>query len=256
MKVPDNNRVLIFNENSCHLEMVQESLQKRGYSTVLVKNKRKVLDAIQEFAPSVALIDLHLINYGDLELLREIWEITPAINFVVTTSSTVLNDGLNLKEQRNVGVLREPYDLSQLLDAIQQAFGNHKYKPMCLQLKQRESNLRGNLMGGVIQTNEQGIVTAVNPNARDLLGLSDGYGPGKPLAMLLSLEKRSEIKLEDLKEGEWEVLCREAGSGDDSRKLSLRGFPLLEDKRYAGSLYLLEERRSEKTFRELLNKYK
>lgn len=256
MNTPDRVRILVGIENRHQREMIGEMLQKRGYQTVLAEKRPTILSTVREAAPAVALLDLPWEKQADFGLVRDIQETSPAVTCILAASSVVFKDGLKPPGLEDVVLLRKPYELSELLDTVRQALETHQHKKKYRQLKRRHAHLLEHLRDGVMQTNHQGILIAVNQTARRLLGLSEGNGLGKALPALLPLENGTALHLKDLEEGEWEIPHPEDRGENGRCVLSLRGVPLFEQDRYAGSLYFLKEKRSERSFEEIRRKYR
>jgi len=93
------------------------------HAVLLVANGREALETLKEITPDLILLDYHLPEMDGLafyDLLRSVkgQEETPV---VFLSASTALNV-VEAIEHRNVALLAKPFELTDLLDVIQQTF--------------------------------------------------------------------------------------------------------------------------------------
>jgi len=128
-KVQQGKRILVVEDHSESLELLQMILEEEGYHVQSAKTGRRAIEAItspladapQEFHPDLILLDLRLPDMNGVDVVNELQESLSEVPPVVFLSA---DPPQSLKEAaRSVGAsaVRKPFDFDELFQAINRA---------------------------------------------------------------------------------------------------------------------------------------
>lgn len=115
---PEQKSVLVVEDDPGIALLIAAILDNAGYSTYVVGDGRRALQAVHELQPAVMTLDLELPDMDGHMVLRSLIEERPdeRLPIVVVSGST---DVLSREERRHIArALTKPFDLVDLVDAI------------------------------------------------------------------------------------------------------------------------------------------
>jgi DNA-binding response OmpR family regulator len=99
-------------------QIVQESLESRGYIVHLVDDGNTALSAFQAFQPDICVLDIMLPHKDGYAIAREIKTISPVMPVIFLTAKNQTQDVLQGFEAGGNDYLRKPFSMEELIARI------------------------------------------------------------------------------------------------------------------------------------------
>lgn len=174
--------ILIVDDETLVAADLEYTLRSLGYGiTQVVRSGEEALEAIQVQPPQLVLMDIVL--QGELsgiqtsKIIQEKYDI-PLIFLTAHTDEKTLNEA---KVTGPYGYLVKPFESIELKTTIELALYKHSSEKELRESEAWFSTTFRSIGDGVIVTNEQGMVTFLNPHAAMLIGLGADEFIGEPL---------------------------------------------------------------------------
>ena len=124
MRIPDfemaGERILLVDDDESIRQVVSLFLTDEGYAIAQAGNGQAALDLLDEFRPDIILLDLRMPVMNGWEFMRTYRQLpgphAPIIAFVAA-----LRAEQERAEIGAIGLLAKPFDLEELLGAVEQA---------------------------------------------------------------------------------------------------------------------------------------
>ena len=115
-----NNEVkVLYVEDEPYLaQIVQESLQSRGFHVLLAEDGLSALNSFSSFEPHICVLDVMLPQMDGFELARNIKKIQPDIPLIFLTAKTQTTDLLEGFQSGGNDYLRKPFSMEELIVRI------------------------------------------------------------------------------------------------------------------------------------------
>ncbi|MBN1781162.1 response regulator [bacterium] len=207
-------KILVVEDEGIVAEDIYQSLQNMGYSVPqVVPSGKTALEAVPKIQPDLVLMDVVLRGTLDgIETSRQIKEKydIPIIYLTAYADKDTLEKA---KKTEPYGYLLKPFDDRELRITIEMALYKHRMERV---LKEREayfSTTLKSIIDGVITTDQDGLITFMNPVAEGLTGIPLTRAYYQPIQEILVLEqKKYEQRVypeysQILKEGIYLNLC-------------------------------------------------
>ena len=166
-------KILVVEDERIVGEDIKNSLKSLGYSvTKIVTSGEMALTEVEKNPPDIILMDIVLNSKMSgidvAERIKKKYDI-PVIYLTAYADMQTLEKA---KFTEPYGYILKPFNLLELQGTLEMAL--YKYK---MEKKLREKNVWissvvGSIADGVIATDNQGIVTFVNPIAKSLIGVA------------------------------------------------------------------------------------
>ncbi len=118
----EHRRVVVIDDDAAIVEVVSEILADEGFTVTGCTMPEEALALIQRVAPHLVILDLAMPGVDGFELLRQLRAApeTAALPVLVVTASVAeIAERLPPAARRDVEVLRKPFDLDALLEAVE-----------------------------------------------------------------------------------------------------------------------------------------
>ena len=117
--MPGNNVVVIAEDYADISQLVGDILRDEGFQVHTVSRGAEVLDAVKQYRPALLLLDLSLPDVPGNDVLQQLAR-NPETSTVPVIIVSAYTDQLRPVPQVT-GVVNKPFDISTLLDAVEQA---------------------------------------------------------------------------------------------------------------------------------------
>jgi two-component system, chemotaxis family, chemotaxis protein CheY len=111
------NRILIVDDDESIRQIVRLCLADEGYEVFEASNGRVALDVLDDFTPSLILLDLRMPVMDGWEFARQ-YRQTPGPHAPIVAFVAALNVTRECGDLQAAGVLSKPFDLDDLLMAV------------------------------------------------------------------------------------------------------------------------------------------
>lgn len=113
-------KILIVDDDSAVVDMLEKFFSRRGYQTVSTQNSSQVVDEVKKNQPSVVLLDVFMPGKNGLMVLAEIRRRCPDVGVIMVTA--VDHEDIEAKALKlgAAGYVRKPFDLDYLEKVVLQ----------------------------------------------------------------------------------------------------------------------------------------
>jgi len=129
--------IMIVDDETAMLEWLSILLEQHGYLVSCFSNGEKALEAAKEDIPDVIVVDVKMPGIGGLEVLSRIREREPDIIGIVMTAFSSVDSAVDAIRKGASDYLIKPFEVDQLLVAIEKAIGQQKIKRENIDLKKK-----------------------------------------------------------------------------------------------------------------------
>jgi CheY-like chemotaxis protein len=111
------DRILVVDDDESIRQIVRLCLSDEGYDVFEAANGQAALDVVDEFQPSLILLDLRMPVMDGWEFARQ-YRRTPGTHAPIVAFVAALNVAQECADLESVGILSKPFDLDDLLAAV------------------------------------------------------------------------------------------------------------------------------------------
>ncbi len=113
-------KVLIVEDDLLNRMFYEAVFKQRGYELMLVEDGARVLDAVDDFAPDLITMDIHLPHISGRKLIKEIKRNprTQDIPILAITAYAGKSDEEGIRRAGAGGYLSKPLSIDQLLNEV------------------------------------------------------------------------------------------------------------------------------------------
>lgn len=165
------NKILIIEDDLNIAQKIKEKADKWNFNTKIIKDFKKILEAVKEFEPDIILLDLYLPNYDGYHWCQEIRKDSNVPIIFISSA----NDNMNIIMAMNLGAddfITKPFDQDVLIakiNALLRRSYNYKdiqtfieFKDVRINLDKQNCEYRGNSIE--LTKNEYGILLVLMEN--------------------------------------------------------------------------------------------
>jgi two-component system response regulator RegA len=116
-----NRPLLLIDDDKVFLETLARSLQRRGETVLIASNSEEALQAIREFNPDRAVLDLNLAGESGLQLLTQMLEQSPQLRIIMLTGYASIVTAVDAMKRGALNYLCKPVNATQVLQAFGEA---------------------------------------------------------------------------------------------------------------------------------------
>jgi len=121
---PGNNVVVIAEDYADISQLVGDILRDEGFQVYSVSRGAEVVNAVKQFKPALLLLDLSLPDVPGNDVLQQL-ALSPETSTVPVIIVSAYTDQLRRVPQVS-GVVNKPFDISTLLNAVEQAMAGKR----------------------------------------------------------------------------------------------------------------------------------
>ncbi|HYA12838.1 MAG TPA: sigma-54 dependent transcriptional regulator [Syntrophales bacterium] len=126
MKV--KNTILVVDDDLAHRTMLKTLIGGWGYDVAEASDGEKAIEAVQEKAFDLVLMDIRMVRVSGLEALAEIKKINPAIPVVIMTAYASVETAVRALKEGAYDYLTKPLDFDELKFTIERAMEHTSLK--------------------------------------------------------------------------------------------------------------------------------
>jgi signal transduction histidine kinase len=169
----DTTSVLIVDDDRHLCESMADVLRANGYQARTASSGAQGLARLAEALADVAVVDIKLPDVSGLELLDSIKRASPATEVVFVTAFASIDTAVEAINGAALAYLPKPFEMSQLLAAVQRARERHRLRRALRELEEERSRLEqrlrhaqrmeavGQLAGGIVH-DFNNLLTIIN----------------------------------------------------------------------------------------------
>jgi CheY-like chemotaxis protein len=118
--LPENNKVLVVEDNLMNLELVSDLLESRGYLVIQAKSGQDALVLAEAEKPDLILMDIQLPGMDGLEVTRKLKKNanTSEINVVALTAHAMRGDEEKARAAGCSGYIAKPIDTRDFITTV------------------------------------------------------------------------------------------------------------------------------------------
>jgi len=125
MNASDRPLIIVVNDDTAFLELMEQLLEEEGYRTEVLKSTKSAVERIKEQRPALVILDVRINNEADGLLLLDLITLDPE-----TSSIPVIIASANLQalagredelEDKGIFVIAKPFDIDDLAALIRHA---------------------------------------------------------------------------------------------------------------------------------------
>ena len=130
-------RIMIVDDEKAMLEWLSILLEQHGYDVVCFSNGEMALESAKEEMPDVLVVDVKMPGIGGLDVLSRLRERSPDIIGIVMTAFSSVDSAVDAIRKGASDYLIKPFEVDQLLVAIEKAMGQQQIKQENIDLKKK-----------------------------------------------------------------------------------------------------------------------
>lgn len=192
-------KILIVEDEVIVAEVIAAMLRQLGYQvTAVVSSGEAAIAKATDTQPDLVLMDIFL--QGKIDGIAAAWEIGDRLDIPVIYL-TAHSDPVTLQRAKKTapfGYIVKPFTENNLQVAIELGLEQYKREAFLKQRNQSLAPLLESMSDGVVATDEQGIITFMNPAAEAMTGWTQAEAIGQAFADIFHLiNQKSEQPIEN-----------------------------------------------------------
>ncbi|MBF0237604.1 MAG: response regulator [SAR324 cluster bacterium] len=180
------SQILIIDDEVMIRDMLSNSLNRKGYSTMTAEDGAKGLEMFRQHRPYVIILDLNMPKMSGLEFLKQLDpEILTQFAIIVLTGH---GGDKEIEECYRLGVqsfLRKPVNLFELKGIIKRAFDLKEASDQVVQLSSKLTSMLRNLPDLIWECDTNLVFSYVSENVKSILGYEPQELVGKSISDFL-----------------------------------------------------------------------
>lgn len=115
---PPSYKVLYVEDEQFLGRIVKDSLESRGFQTLMLPDGRQITERVREFQPDICVLDVMLPYKDGFTLAQEIRQVAPKIPILFLTAKTQAEDAVQGFQAGGNDYIRKPFSLEELIARI------------------------------------------------------------------------------------------------------------------------------------------
>lgn len=114
-------KILIVDDNTVLLEMLNESLAEHGYDVICHADSENALKVYSDINPDIVITDIVMPGIDGIELLLNLRKVNPNINVIAMSGGNKGHADTYLNMAKKLGanvILQKPFEMSELLSEV------------------------------------------------------------------------------------------------------------------------------------------
>jgi PAS domain S-box-containing protein len=184
-----SDRILIVEDEKPFAEIVEGFLERLGYGVAgIVSSGEEALRVAAQAKPHLALMDIeiqgHMDGFEVAEALHQKYDI-PIIFLTGRADDATLE---RVRRSESFGYLLKPFRPEELKASIEQAFSRHGREAHLKRIEQSFAAAIRSTEDAVLLSDQEGVITFLNPAAQRLTGWPSGRAIGQPLGVIFQIQ--------------------------------------------------------------------
>ena len=178
-----NARILIVEDDANERQGLADLLTVWGYETETAGDGSEGLEKVSSFNPAVVVSDLRMPRMAGMELLRQVHEVHPGLNFIMLTGQGTIEEAVEATKLGAFNFLEKPLDTKRLQVELRNCLERHESERQleAAHRRLRDLGFLGNIVGRSKKMLEvTSLVSMVAPSRASVL-ITGESGTGKEL---------------------------------------------------------------------------
>jgi DNA-binding NtrC family response regulator len=181
--VVKNAKILIVEDDAHERQGLADLLSLWGYETETAEDGSEALEKVASFNPAVVISDLRMPRVTGMELLRQVHEVHPALNFIMLTGQGTIEEAVEATKLGAFNFLEKPLDTKRLEVELRNCLERHESERQleAAHRRLRDLGFLGNIVGRSKKIQEvTTLISQVAPSRASVL-ITGESGTGKEL---------------------------------------------------------------------------
>jgi DNA-binding NtrC family response regulator len=181
--VAKNAKILIVEDDAHERQGLADLLSLWGYETETAEDGAQALEKVSAFNPAVVISDLRMPRVTGMELLRQVQEIHPGLNFIMLTGQGTIEEAVEATKLGAFNFLEKPVDTKRLEVELRNSLERHESERQleAAHRRLRDLGFLGNIVGRSKKIQEvTTLISQVAPSRASVL-ITGESGTGKEL---------------------------------------------------------------------------
>lgn len=181
--MPKGAKVLVIDDEANERQGLAELLNTWGYETETASDGQEALDKISSFIPIVVISDLRMPRLGGMDLLKQLRDTLPGINFIMLTGQGTIEEAVEATKLGAFNFLEKPLDPKRLQIELRNCLERHENERQLeiAHRRLRDAGVLGSLVGRSKKIQEvMALAAQVAPSRASVL-ITGESGTGKEI---------------------------------------------------------------------------
>jgi DNA-binding NtrC family response regulator len=181
--VAKNAKILIVEDDAHERQGLADLLSLWGYETETAADGSEALEKMSSFNPAVVISDLRMPRVTGMELLREVHEVHPGLNFIMLTGQGTIEQAVEATKLGAFNFLEKPVDTKRLEVELRNCLERHESERQleAAHRRLRDLGFLGNIVGRSKKMQEvTSLISQIAPSRASVL-ITGESGTGKEL---------------------------------------------------------------------------
>lgn len=181
--MPKGAKVLVIDDEANERQGLAELLNTWGYETETASDGQEALDKISSFIPIVVISDLRMPRLGGMDLLKQLRDTLPGINFIMLTGQETIEEAVEATKLGAFNFLEKPLDPKRLQIELRNCLERHENERQLeiAHRRLRDAGVLGSLVGRSKKIQEvMALAAQVAPSRASVL-ITGESGTGKEI---------------------------------------------------------------------------
>ena len=138
MKMTEQSRILIIDDQENIRESLKLALEKEGYLVETAENGQEAIRKSKEQFYNMALVDLRLPDMDGIELLTKMRETVPEMVKIIITGYPMLENAIEAVNRGADGYVVKPVNMNKLLETVEEHLKKQQEAKKYSELKVKE----------------------------------------------------------------------------------------------------------------------
>jgi DNA-binding NtrC family response regulator len=164
------DKILIIDDDKSLGLSLKKILEKKGFIAEYVHSGKKAKEVLNQESFLVAILDIKLPDIDGIELLSELKEEYPFIEYIIITGYASINNVKLALNKEAFAFLEKPFEMSILESLVRSAIEKHRLKLELISSEKKYRGLFENTPYSIVLVNMEGVIIDCNAALEKLMG--------------------------------------------------------------------------------------